>query len=82
MQRRFRPTIAKRMVQSSHHTFFVIRILTDHRRATMIAVNELITHVVMTIPSPLLMSPSGGDPFEAIKRKNGCYRGLNLVFVF
>ena len=68
-------TIAKRIVQSSHHTFFVIHSLTDQRNATTISVTVITTLIAMTIAGPLFTSPSGGEPVELILRDKAADSG-------
>ena len=61
-------TMARMIVQSSHHTFLVIHSLTEQRNITTISVTVTTTHRAMIKAGPLLTSPSGGASVELIVR--------------
>ena len=59
-------TIARMIVQSSHHVFLVIHILTEQRSSTTNSVTATTTHMAMIRAGPLLTSPADGASIEFI----------------
>ena len=64
----FEVTIARIIVQSSHHVFLVIHTLTEQRNSTTISVTATTTHMAIIKAGPLLTSPSDGASVEIILR--------------